>query len=291
MVKQRILWMLGGVIITVVVFILAQQFLFGSTSAQEISKDEAESIVLNQFSGEIYETRDDGDTFSVNVQLDSTAYVVIVDKRTGDLIDVIQTEEKHQEENTHEEDKSQDPKEQEEKEQEPKEQEEKEQEPKEPDESKVEEDTDLLTEEEIINQINEQYNGQLVTVEFEEGDQPIYKLEIKGEKHRYRLVVNAETGEVESEEKETVQQPPISGDEAVDIALNKISGEVDDIELEDLNGTLYYFIQIENELDQDIEVKINALTGNIASIIYDDYEEANDKDNDDDQNDDDSEED
>lgn len=85
-----------------------------------------------------------------------------------------------------------------------------------------------------------------------------------------------EKAKKEAEKKEETQQeeeePPknITSEEAIQIALDTVYGEVDDVDLEDEDGQLYYFIEIETEDDLEAEIQIHAISGEVISIEWDD---------------------
>ncbi|TWI56181.1 PepSY domain-containing protein [Halalkalibacter nanhaiisediminis] len=64
---------------------------------------------------------------------------------------------------------------------------------------------------------------------------------------------------------------PIGEKEAKRIALSKVAGKVEDIELDEDNGRLIYEIEIKAESeDIDAEVLIDAITGEVMTIIWED---------------------
>lgn len=71
------------------------------------------------------------------------------------------------------------------------------------------------------------------------------------------------------EQKQEKKQTVISRQQAINIALSKFSGKVEDVELDDDDGRLIYEIEIENG-DKEAEFEIDAITGKILSIEYDD---------------------
>lgn len=85
-----------------------------------------------------------------------------------------------------------------------------------------------------------------------------------------------EKAKKEAEKKEETQQeeeePPknITSEEAIQIALDTVYGEVDDVDLEDEDGQLYYFIEIETGDDLEAEIQIHAISGEVISIEWDD---------------------
>jgi uncharacterized membrane protein YkoI len=63
----------------------------------------------------------------------------------------------------------------------------------------------------------------------------------------------------------------LSDQEAAAIALSKVAGEVDEIELGESGGISYYLIEIENEgAEEEATVQINAISGEVMSITWDD---------------------
>ncbi|MFK4997302.1 PepSY domain-containing protein [Bacillus sp. N9] len=60
--------------------------------------------------------------------------------------------------------------------------------------------------------------------------------------------------------------------EAIEIALATVQGQVDDVDLEESNGLSYYLVEIELENDDEREatVHINAITGEVVTITWDD---------------------
>lgn len=71
------------------------------------------------------------------------------------------------------------------------------------------------------------------------------------------------------EEQDDTNNPVISKREAVQKALEQFSGDVDDVDLEDEDGRLYYEIEIERG-DLEAEIMIDAYTGEVLIIEIDD---------------------
>lgn len=68
------------------------------------------------------------------------------------------------------------------------------------------------------------------------------------------------------------KQPPkkLTENEAIQIAKGQVQGEVDGVEIESLNGVPYYFVEIEVGDDQEATIQINAITGEVKSLTWDD---------------------
>lgn len=98
----------------------------------------------------------------------------------------------------------------------------------------------------------------------------------KQEKKDQKKAENQENKEQKKEKKQDKKEPEkekvknISEAEAIQIALNRVAGEVDDVELESSNGQLYYFVEIETADDLEAEIQIHAISGKIVSIEWDD---------------------
>lgn len=80
----------------------------------------------------------------------------------------------------------------------------------------------------------------------------------------------------------------ISEKEAAGLALKTVPGRVKDIDDEENGGTRYYLIEIETADGREAEVQLNAASGKVISVTWDDDHEDDDTD-DDDTDDDDSE--
>src|SRR5690606_5953598 len=101
--------------------------------------------------------------------------------------------------------------------------------------------------------------------------QDVYGAVKDGNETKTMMTLNEETGEVVSTKEEKLQVKKkvatrITEAEAVEIALDTVSGEVDDIDFEEEDGVYYYFIEIEQNDDREAEIQINAITGEVINI-------------------------
>lgn len=142
-------------------------------------------------------------------------------------------------------------------------------------------------------------NGTIVEMEL---DDHRYEVEIRADGKEYDLEINIYTGQIEkfTESKMVVQKASapakpqvtetrsrITRDEARKIALNRISGTVTELELDDN----HYEVEIQAN-GNEYDITINAYTGKIIEvdvdrITYDDDNDGDDHDDDDDDHDDD----
>jgi len=75
----------------------------------------------------------------------------------------------------------------------------------------------------------------------------------------------------EPAEKKPEEPKLISEKEAVAIALKEINGDIEEVELQTSEGITYYLIEVEREVndeDEEATIKINAVTGEVMSIFW-----------------------
>lgn len=119
----------------------------------------------------------------------------------------------------------------------------------------------------------------------------VYEIEVKNDQYEFDFKVDASNGEIIKEEKEErdgkkasvtggnenaeagENEAVISIDEAIGIAKKEAPGKLEDIELERENGKLVYEVEIENFEngdDEDVTVYIDAITGKVLFVEWDD---------------------
>ena len=76
------------------------------------------------------------------------------------------------------------------------------------------------------------------------------------------------TPETPSKAKEHARK--LTEEEAIKIALENVNGKVDDVDLEHSGGLTYYLVEIEQANDQEATVQINAISGKVMTITWDD---------------------
>lgn len=153
----------------------------------------------------------------------------------------------------------------------------------------------LASEEEIQEFVETQYEDSSIQSISVKGTE--YVVMIENEKGVYQIVIDGESREVTSlkrlqanddatppagDEPKPADPPaetPPSGEappptmltslQAMEIALQEVSGKVDDIELDEENGIKVYEVEIEVEEETEALVIINAYTGEILSLTWD----------------------
>ncbi|MFB5662885.1 PepSY domain-containing protein [Alteribacillus sp. HJP-4] len=167
--------------------------------------------------------------------------------------------------------------------------------------------SDRLSIEEAKERAQDHYPGSVQEIELETDDgKEVYDMEIVGEKYKYELKLDANSGEVvHLDEKERTSSEkanqnddnddteaaddsgagengddknsgsnsssgyPVSMDEAIQIALDEVGGTVKEAELDEDDGISYYDFEINTD-NGEAEVEVNAQTGEIIVISYDD---------------------
>jgi uncharacterized membrane protein YkoI len=154
----------------------------------------------------------------------------------------------------------------------------------------------LASEEEIKELVETQYEGSNIqSISLQDTE---YVVMINNEKGVYQIVIDGESREVTSlkrlqanEEGSTGEKPPgeepadppaetppaeeappptmLTSLQAIEIALQEVTGKVDDIELDEENGIKVYEVEIEVDEETDALVIINAYSGEILSLTWD----------------------
>ncbi|MFA8438275.1 PepSY domain-containing protein [Pueribacillus sp. YX66] len=145
------------------------------------------------------------------------------------------------------------------------------------------EDKGSLTDKEARELIQSLYGGEVKTF-IQKGNE--YQAEIENEFGQYTVKIDRNTGNVSSlvltqkhetpppkanhpEQRET-PKTKIGERKAAEIALTKVKGEVDDVDLESFEGSHVYAVEIELDDDREAVVYVQAYTGEILSYTFED---------------------
>ncbi|MFY0783600.1 PepSY domain-containing protein [Peribacillus simplex] len=137
-----------------------------------------------------------------------------------------------------------------------------------------------LSEDEAVKMISEKLGGEVTQFE-KDWDQPMtYEMTVKTKEGYQDVDVDAEKGEILSQEMENdddedmstqqaVETAKISMDQAEKIALKEVDGQVTDAELDSENGILVYELEI-SQGQKEYDVVIDATTGKVLKNQLDD---------------------
>ncbi|MFC0015256.1 MULTISPECIES: PepSY domain-containing protein [Allobacillus] len=277
--KERIFWMAGGSILTITLFLIAQQFFFGESSAEELSVSEVKERIEERFQAQVLSIEEKDEQFEVKIEESNGKYLISVDSVEGQVLNIQPlSDETSEESSTSDEDfiieESEDP---------PSDENHSENESENTQENKE----NQLTLSEAETKVKQSYKGEIISSEFVDEEQPYIKLTIDNSHETIQIHVDANSGELSEQkrvskeqskqenpaEDESRQYTLITKKEAGQIALDKIAGELEDIELKEVDGTAYYHVEVEKKVDDDEEdyvIRINAITGKVISVSKDD---------------------
>lgn len=150
---------------------------------------------------------------------------------------------------------------------------------------------------EAEEKVEQLYTGKVITT-LERDDHFLITLSLSG--GEYELVLDRKSGDilsmtktisssnnnsdttteegVEAGKEEPSEPPPsneeptsqITEQEAIGIALEKMAGTVEEVELEESNGVSYYLVEIEANDQQEATIQVHSITGEVISITWDD---------------------
>lgn len=142
----------------------------------------------------------------------------------------------------------------------------------------IEKKNEIISEEEAYNLITENYTGDIERLSLNEGgDVPIYEVEVAKDQSLVTVIIDALAGEITSEsvQEMTVEHALISREQAIEIALGQLQGEVDYVTFEQTEDGGFYLVEIEQDDDHggdDLEAvfQIHAISGEIITVTWDD---------------------
>ena len=142
---------------------------------------------------------------------------------------------------------------------------------------------ETLSEEQIKELALKQVNGKIDSLQLvKEGEQPVYQVIVIDQTAKNRLTLDAYTGDVLKKESSAIEVAPkkLTKDQAITAALKEVLGEVDSFNTKEINGITYYLVEIEANDGREATVEINAITGKINTLTWDDDQEDDDDDDD-----------
>lgn len=203
-----------------------------------LSAREAELEVLKQYPGNIEHTKLENGQYKLQLRSRTGLYQVVLDARSGSVKSIQQVEKT---ENTKQ--------------------------------------KTLKSREEIKTELRQRIDGQVDKLELirKDGKQVYEAIITNKDKSRRKIILDPHTGDTISTRK--MSGPSKDGNEtarlltekeASKLALAKISGEVDDVELRGTkDGVPYYLIEIELADGREATVEVNAISGAVRSVTWD----------------------
>jgi len=102
----------------------------------------------------------------------------------------------------------------------------------------------------------------------------IYTVRVENEEIQKDLTFDGYTGELLAEKKvepqeQPIEEPIITEQQAIQIALKQLKGEVDSVDFEETSEGGYYLVEIETQEDE-ATFQIHAVSGKVLSVTWDD---------------------
>jgi uncharacterized membrane protein YkoI len=232
-------WLGGGVVVLAILFLIIVQFIQPISTATALTEQEAENIAEKRYSGTVKQIHQEENEYVIEFERDSGLYELKIQSLTGEVSSLKMLKEKKKPEGP----------------------------------SEDLNDPVLLKEEEIKSIALKEVNGELESIHLlPEGDIPSYQVIMNEKDKKTTLSIDARLGDILK--KETVNVTPtqkrLTIEEANNLALKEVPGVVDDVDEELINGISHYFVKIESPNDREAIVEINTITGEVASITWDD---------------------
>jgi uncharacterized membrane protein YkoI len=240
-------WVTMCSIIIVIVFVSWHQFGKLSPSADMLTEQEAQKLVQERYQGDVTLLKLADQQYQIELKKQNKLYVIKLDAKSGKILSF--------DESTESTAPTPDPP------------------------SKVE-----LPEEELKQIVLNAVKGSLVSFEkVDTNQQPSYKAIVKEDDKQTTIIVDAASGAILSTSSSEINQPPkrLTENEAVNIAISQVQGEVDDIWLDTQGDQTFYLVKIETSDDREATVQIHAITGDVI-VSWDDHRSDKKDDDDDD---------
>ncbi|KKB41472.1 PepSY domain-containing protein [Bacillus thermotolerans] len=212
-------------------------------SAEPLTENEAKNRIQEMYAAEVKSITQSGDQYELMIEIEKQPYKVEMAAETGDIRSLTKVESNKQAEPLKE-----------------------------------------VSETEMKERLQKSYPGKLTGLKKQaEGGHAYYYATIEHGQERTTVKADALTGKVIDSSVEPLPEAPpkeqpsslpareITEEEARAIALKNVSGMAeDDIDLEESNGLTYYLVEVERDDDREAVVQINAISGKVMSITWED---------------------
>ena len=274
--KQIIIMCIALISIGVIGFLLWGQ----STSAEPLTEEEVQQLADERYGGEVTDIQLVNNEFHINLTLPTGTYELKVDRMTGDVVSMQQTNAVQLKEELTEKDvrKVVSDKESGEIKDIKKKSDEKQtyfEVDVESKETKTTLKIDAKTGETIDkNEVKKKQETSKDSESKKEKDSDQSEIEKSDENEKNKNEQNAQKDEKKDESAAQKHGSGITEADAMYIALETVDpkriGEIDDVDLEEVNGEIYYFVEVEFDSGEEALVQINAITGEVKTINWDD---------------------
>lgn len=237
---KKWMWTVGAIILVVLLVSIGVRWLSPSFSAQNLTEEEAKTVALEKYPGDIIKTTKTRDEYQIEMQLETGIYFIKINAKSGDVLSLERLQQKE--------------------------------------EPPVDKSPIQLTQKEIEEHIATQ--GELQSIELiQETDRSYYQAIVSKDNEEISLKVDPFTAEIIDSTKvpaqTTDENKVITEQEAIEIAANHLQGIAEDEpEFHQISGqTPYYLVEVEIENgddDREATVQVDAFTGEVKSVSWDD---------------------
>ncbi|MFC0274410.1 PepSY domain-containing protein [Metabacillus herbersteinensis] len=237
--KRLMLSLAGGICVVLFILFIIQQFVLKPVSTTELlSEQEVREMIVSKYSGNITEVQRNEDLFKIELDRPSGLYEIRVDAKNGEIVSLKRMKENEADNRDIISQKE-------------------------------------MSEEEIEGIVLSSVSGTVETLKRQEENKSItYTAIVKEENQRTTIKVDAKSGKILSKVMNEVIEPSkrLTEQQATDIASKQVKGEIEDIELENINNTAYYLVEIETDDEREATIQIHAITGEVKSVTWDENE-------------------
>ena len=140
-------------------------------------------------------------------------------------------------------------------------------------ESPEREEKQALSEAEAKKLAEETYSGNVQGLTLKD---KIYSITVLTKTEEIKLEMNADSGKITSEDKSSFEKNPkqvkLTEEQAKKIAMTEVNGEIEDIDLEEEDDSVFYEVEIDSG-QQEATIQIDAFTGKVLSVAIENEED------------------
>lgn len=224
-------WLLwAGVTLLLFVIVMALYQWLSFNKTETINKEQAQQLVIDNYGGNILGNELVNNQFIIDIKKDTGNFQVILDK-SGKILSVKKTG----------------------------------------DQKEPSVDEKLLSEKEIRTIISSKVPGTIQSIEqIMGGETPLFQVVVTDGERQQSVKIDGFSGEIVEQAEVNMGSKRITEQEAIQLALEQVSGRVDDVEQEIIEGVVYYYVEVETTDGKEAIVEIDSITGEIRSVTWDD---------------------
>lgn len=239
-----------ALIVSILLLVGVYHWLKPASASKAFSEEETKKLLESMYAGDVMNTEWVKEGYQATLENAMGIYTIIVDNTTGEIKSIVLKELKETD--------NQDP--------------------------AKEKDGPILSEQDIETLIKSEVTGKIQTLSLQEKDgKTLYQSTVKEDGKTHYFEIDAQSGEILSFKTE-IEEPTsnkFSKQDAINIALSYLPGEVEGVQLVSGEYGSSYLIFIDGDEDE-ATIEVSAVTGKILSVTWEDRDDDDDGDDDDD---------